>query len=464
MKDVAGRPSWEVHFDEKGGRSKGDTAATIVTQVREQGVTDLIVFSHGWNNDEKSARKLYTAMFPLIGAQARAHAPALAAGLGYLGLFWPSTWFADDEDEDARPAARRGDAQAVTGGAAAAAPPLGARTAAMTGAQVVAAVAGAFPGSAKADLDRLGTLIDEGVKAQRAGEPPEKQEARLAKAAALVHKIGASGGPTNVEDRGEQAALAKLDGPEARRRYRILSDTVGGGPSGGDAQFGLGDLAKAWHGLKEATRVASFFQMKGRAGVVGRKGLGPLLVALAKDAPGVRVHLVGHSFGARLVSFSLTAVGGAAASPVHSLVLVQGAFSHWSFADPQPWDHPGALHTFADRVKGPLVATFSEHDRAVGEWYPAASVLNGEDAQFAFSERWGGLGADGFQKVPRADPAVQMAAAGAAYPLTAGGFCSVDGSRVIASTRSKFSGAHSDIRHPEVAWTIAAAAQAGAGV
>ena len=55
-------------------------------------------------------------------------------------------------------------------------------------------------------------------------------------------------------------------------------------------------------------RILSYTIMKARAGTVGSVGLGPLLVAMKKDAPGVRVHLIGHSFGARLVSFALAGI------------------------------------------------------------------------------------------------------------------------------------------------------------
>ena len=75
--------------------------------------------------------------------------------------------------------------------------------------------------------------------------------------------------------------------------------------------------------------------MKARAGDIGRGGLGPLLVELHRRSPAVRVHLIGHSFGARLVSFALGGIGSPAESPVASLLLVQGAFSHWSFAHAQ---------------------------------------------------------------------------------------------------------------------------------
>ena len=76
----------------------------------------------------------------------------------------------------------------------------------------------------------------------------------------------------------------------------VLGDTGGGAAGFGDALGGL------LHGAKEALRQATYWQMKNRAGTVGRHGLGPLLGRLPA---GVRVHLVGHSFGARLVSFAL---------------------------------------------------------------------------------------------------------------------------------------------------------------
>ena len=75
---------------------------------------------------------------------------------------------------------------------------------------------------------------------------------------------------------------------------------------GGGGEAGLADKAKsAWHGAKEALRQLTYFQMKNRAGVVGRNGLGPFLGRLAAADTGIAVHLVGHSFGARVVSYSL---------------------------------------------------------------------------------------------------------------------------------------------------------------
>jgi hypothetical protein len=48
--------------------------------------------------------------------------------------------------------------------------------------------------------------------------------------------------------------------------------------------------------------------------------------------------------------------------------------------------------------------------------------------------------------------------AGQPYDFTAGAFYALDSNTVIKSIQSTFSGAHSDIRHPEVLWAVASAA------
>ena len=68
-----------------------------------------------------------------------------------------------------------------------------------------------------------------------------------------------------------------------RDTLRSLGVTFPDGGGGGAA--GLGDaLHGIWHGAKEALRQATYWQMKNRAGVVGKAGLGPVLGRL--PAPG----------------------------------------------------------------------------------------------------------------------------------------------------------------------------------
>ena len=116
---------------------------------------------------------------------------------------------------------------------------------------------------------------------------------------------------------------------------------------------------------------------------------------------------MGHSFGARLVAYALAGLPAnqtGSASPVKSLTLIQGAFSHFTFASSLMFDpsRAGGLAGDGSRVDGPLLATFSAADRAVGWWYPAASMLSGQDSESAADlvYRWGGMGHDGYQQTP----------------------------------------------------------------
>ena len=146
-----------------------------------------------------------------------------------------------------------------------------------------------------------------------------------------------------------------------------------------------------------------------------------------------------------------------------SLTLVQGAFSHWSFSDGSTdIGIQGALSGFQNRVKGPLCATYSTADWAVGNWYPKASFLSQQDNQDSEgANRWGGMGADGYRGVTAHDFSLPLTGQ---EVFAAGEFHRADGNFVITDTsQSSFAGAHSDIQKPEVAAFIVAAARAGGG-
>ena len=51
-----------------------------------------------------------------------------------------------------------------------------------------------------------------------------------------------------------------------------------------------------------------------------------------------------------------------------------------------------------------------------------------------------------------------MQAQGTPYDFQPGTFCRLDANAVICANQSAFSGAHSDIRHPEVLWAVVSAA------
>jgi len=441
---------WELRFDEQGGiAAGGEDTATLVGQIRDNGTQDVFVMSHGWGNSEAAADQLYNAMFNLIQSS-----PGVPSSARYLGVYWPSLWFPDAPEEQQRDLPRARDM---------APPPPGQADAAVSGKAIAKSLASGFSGSDRDDVKRMGKLVDQGLKGVAAGESPAVQQQRLDEFHGLLGKVFATTpaqGATTEEDAGE-TALFTTDDP--RDAYEKLSVVMGSAPPESDVQ-GIGDFfGKVWNGAKDALRVGSYYQMKGRAGDIGRSGLASFLVALQTAAPTVRVHLIGHSFGARLVAFSLAGIASPEQSPVASLNLVQGAFSHWSFSDGSTdIGIQGALSGFQNRVKGPLCATYSTADWAVGNWYPKASFLSQQDNQDSDgADRWGGMGSDGYRGVT---------AHGFSLPLTgqevfvAGEFHRADGNFVISDTsQSSFAGAHSDIQKPEVAAFIVAAARAGGG-
>jgi hypothetical protein len=90
MEQSVTKPSWELHYDKAGTLDGGQDA--VIDQITSCGITDLFVMSHGWDNSETNAQKLYGTMFPLIETAA---AGAGLGAIGFGGIYWPSIWFPD---------------------------------------------------------------------------------------------------------------------------------------------------------------------------------------------------------------------------------------------------------------------------------------------------------------------------------------------------------------------------------
>src|SRR5215204_5965353 len=427
---------WEVSFDERGKPDQGDVGK-LLEELPGRDLTDLFVFSHGWNSDRGQARRLYELYFGQL-PDLLASDGAQGVEAGWLGVVWPSKRWAD-EPEPTAGADGGGAAGLGAGGAAGAGSPV------PSDPLLVEDLKDVFEGTERqAALDELARLLEE-----RPEDP-----AALARFQALMAELATgpdAGSPG--EDQGEQALVT--DDPE--EVFGRFADAVPETGEGGAA--GLGDtFGRLWKGAKEALRQLTYFEMKKRAGVVGKQGLGPLLGRIAEADPEVRLHLIGHSFGARLVSFALAGLP-SGDSPVKSLYLLQGAFSHFAFADALPMDRSrgGALKGMAVRVDGPLVASFTIHDMAVGKLYPLAALSSRDDAAGLEDRlfRWGGIGHDGAQAVDAT--VATLAPVGSSYPFQRGRFVNLDGNAIV-NRGGPPSGAHSDIFHPELIWAGLAAA------
>ena len=431
---LAGFPYWEVAFDENGQPADPAALDTLVTEAPAQGLSDLLIFSHGWNNDRQMARSLYERFFAQMQQLLAGGQVTLRPGttIGTVGVFWPSMRWPDE----ALPNQPRAAAASIGG--------------ALSDAALATSLKAVFttPEQQQA-LDQLAQLLDT--------RPRDPQA--LARFQALLHPLAASPDPTNaLEDNGDRALLET----DPQQLFDAFADVAPAQRTGGGA--GLGDsFRRLWTGAKEALRAATYWQMKKRAGIVGQTGLGPLLGRLHQAQPELRLHLLGHSFGGRLVSFALAGLPESARtpSPVKSVFLLQGAFSHFAFADslPQEPGRSGALAGMAGRVDGPLLVSHTLFDTALGEAYPLASIIARDDASAASDRlfQWGAMGHDGAQAVGAA--AAQLGPVGQTYPFEAGKFVNLDGNAVITADQP-FEGAHGDIFHPQIAW----AALAGAGL
>jgi len=186
---------------------------------------------------------------------------------------------------------------------------------------------------------------------------------------------------------------------------------------------------------------------------VGQAGLGPLIGNLHVSLPELRVHLVGHSIGARLVSYALLGLPDAAtsASPVHSLVLLQGMLSAYAFASSLP-DEPrlaGALANTLRRVNGPVVATYSRKDVPARVFFPLLARM-ARDADVSGSGPVGSaaLAYDGAHGVSATRG--ELGPVGQQYSFERGTITNVDTASVITS--------HQDVLAAEVVWLVLAAA------
>jgi hypothetical protein len=418
--EVAGFTYWELEFDDNGQPVSPQALASCAREAAEQGVTDLFVFSHGWNNAPHKARALYDQFFSSARNVLDARSIEANRKPAVAGVIWPSILFPDDEPMGVVPDAASVDAS--------------------DSADAIGELRKAFPEHGGV-LDELATLLE---------EQPESTDA-LDRFQSLLGELA----PEVASDEDADDA-AVLDEP-AEKVFASLSELAPPGERTDAA--GIGDaFSKLWTGAKEALRVTTYWNMKERAGVVGERGLAAFITQLDAAARGVRVHLIGHSFGARVVSFALKGLPAAFTgerSPVKSVTLIQGAFSHFAFASALPHDpnRSGALNQMASRVDGPILVTHSVHDLAVCQRYPQASFIARQDAADADDTRFrfGAMGADGAQAVEAV--AVDFGPVGERYRFAKGRFLNLNGDELITRGDPP-SGAHSDIFYPEIAWAV----------
>lgn len=420
MTQLSGFEYTEISFNRAGTLLRGED--DLDRLAADPATTDLLVLSHGWNNSAREARRLFQALLTSMrGVLKDGHVPGLAARkVVVCGVFWPSKKFSESELE--------------FGGAASAGSPTDDIRDQIAGLRQV------FSTRARATLDEMGSLVT---------TLEDKATAR-ARFADLARSLL----DQEVEEFEDATVdLFQVSGADLMQRLAIpvFLAPPDGLPPGGAA--GLPSLRGGIFGaVRNLLNFTTYYEMKKRAGVVGERGLAPIIARIHADRPALRIHLAGHSFGGRLVAAAALAVSSGPAGALATVTMLQAAFSHFGFAKAWEPHKPGFFRPVVDRrtVSGPILITHTGNDKAVGIAYAIASRIAGQAGAGVgdANDTFGGIGRNGAQRTNETVVA-ELRAVGDQYAWQSG--------KLHNLRADKFISGHSDITGREAAYAILSA-------
>ncbi|MEL6866872.1 MAG: hypothetical protein AAFP19_20780, partial [Bacteroidota bacterium] len=99
MSNLSGFPYFELQFNKVGHMVDANEASDVIQHIQQKSISDLMVISHGWNNNIKDARELYEQMAEKMRSvlQQPSFSKLPSRKVAILGIFWPSMKFTDRE-------------------------------------------------------------------------------------------------------------------------------------------------------------------------------------------------------------------------------------------------------------------------------------------------------------------------------------------------------------------------------
>lgn len=418
-------PYYIIPFDKEGNCVGPKTRDHLL--AASSGYSDIFFFSHGWNNDWTVATDRYKSF--IEGYQQQRKALGLAVNDNYkpllVGIFWPSQALAWLESETGPKFAAFSPTAAIADGAAAEG--------------LVSDIAQGIPSERKARFYELAQ--SDGLSQDEAQELTQMLAGLNA-----PDDEGSALAPPNASDLLKAAQSYQAADPSEEPDYDETGATTAADVQNLTAAGGLGKLDP-----RNILKPFTVWQMKDRAGVVGSRGVSSLLADLLAKSQ-ARIHLLGHSYGCKVVMNALSAIPeNKMVRQVHSATLLQAAFSQYAFATQLPDDatKQGGFHKSLARVKGPILATFSANDVALSQQFHLALRRKsdiGELQAAAAGEpvsKYGALG--GFGPQPSLAPPQLILDPGVAYQFGAGG-------RVLGIQATRKISGHGDISNPATWW------------
>lgn len=439
-----------LKFDEAGNLLEPGAPAAIVKDIGDAGATDLAIISHGWKTDEQEALALYEPLWMNVSASLKA-AGKDPGKIVVAGVWWPSKQFETDFDQAASQVGTR---------------PMGGQPLSI---QPISGDGDLDPALLESVANEFATLVggDEGQAVKLAALHtaselnPHNAKVLLQLATSAVigdhtydPELAALASGFDTED--PQGLLLGLFNPPALK----VAPGSGGALSIGSVITNalMGPRAAVARLLNQLT----YFEMKKRAGVVGQHLGSDVAPHLATPTP-LRIHLIGHSFGGRLVTAAASVFNPAPNATLASLTLLQAAYSHNGLASRIPnGGGSGAFKAVIEqgKVKGPITITHTHNDSACTIAYALASRLSRDVSQALgdANDMFGAMGANGAQHLTTAayGPDVTMVKAGASYDVKPGLVNDALGDACISE--------HMDVTNADVGALVASAIRAGAAV
>lgn len=370
MANIEGFDAFPLTFDDSGTLKNPAERQALLDAAGSLPATDAIFIAHGFRNDVNDATELYTRfLHTLRGNLARPEFAGLGNRRFVVGtIYWPSKTFNETFGED-EPGSR---------GLRNPADDKAANRARLESMKALDA-----HGDQKTKLQRAIELLPELERDFKA------QDEFVPLVLSLVEhaKLDKTEGLDQIRAKSGSEVLARLS--EAPAGMNAGGTTRGIGDVFGDIAGGIGRFLN----------LTTWYVMKERSGTVGATGVADAVRAMRTAHPSVRLHLVGHSLGGRLMAACAKSLCKPPMVQPDSLMLLEAAFSHYGFSADNGHTTPGFFRDVITQqvVKGPFLSTFSAQDTVVGYAYSVMSRLALDNSRGIgdASDEFGGIGRNG---------------------------------------------------------------------
>jgi hypothetical protein len=384
MQSIQGFDFFSLNFDEKGALQTGEWDAFL---QRAAAATDAIILAHGFRNSASDATSLYTNFLTTFRGHLTRPEFHEVAGRNFVvaGVYWPSLALPEEFSRPEGSVQSAGDNAPLSNSIEQKLQDLKA-VRPDRGTQIDAAIA-LLPhveeDSTVQDefTDLLLSLTDGGEL-----DPTEGlQQIRNQQGSVLLQKLTLPVIlPTETSDY-DTGTVASVDDDGTTQGIGSFFGSILGG-------------------VDTFINLTSWYVMKNRCGVVGETGVAKAVRDLKASNSKIRIHLVGHSLGGRLMAACAKSLSQNPLLQPDSVTLLEAAFSHYGFSANNGKGTPGFFRDVVAKkvVKGPLVETFSYQDTVVGKDYSIASRLADDNTKAIgdANDEFGGIGRNGAQLTP----------------------------------------------------------------